>query len=516
MLMRLNSCALTTGLCLLTLLAGTAVAAPTHPGPVGNVGIGNPYGETGDGGFGSGIAVGDFDDDGIADLAIASDASYHMRILRGTSWQVGHITAIKFFGKTVDSEYHGSPTASGDFDGDGRDEIAVGAYFSPVDGLVNAGLVYVFDRASNGVWSVQGTIRAGDNYPGAAQEYAHFGSSLAAGDFNGDGFDDLAIGIVDQGIGSAANAGAVMIVYGTSHGLGPTGATIFDRHNDGLTFVPTVGDAFGFALAARDFNNDGLDDLAIGIPKATCPDGVNRGGGVVVMQGHSGTGLDNTQSHIWRPGAYGVAGTCANLIGFGKALASGNTGKSNSGIMTFPNLAIGAPGSDGGRGVVHMLYGTASGLDVAGNQRITAPYLPDDGSELGHFGEALAIGDLAHECIVLSCHPSSLVVGAPGTRRGGFMNAGAVWIFDSDFFTGLDLAHPRSIIANPSLKVSAPSVSSQFGKTLAIGDFNDDGLADLAIGVPGYPIGAGSGNGAVEVLYQSDYLFVGTFDIQSP
>src|SRR6185369_11647957 len=93
-----------------------------------------------------------------------------------------------------------------------------------------------------------------------------FGSALAAGDFDFDGFCDLAIGIPGKDVGTEAEAGAVRIMYGGAAGLGATGAQLFDQNAPLIDDVAEAGDHFGSALAARDFDGDGFADLAIGVP----------------------------------------------------------------------------------------------------------------------------------------------------------------------------------------------------------------------------------------------------------
>src|SRR5579871_6792363 len=95
-------------------------------------------------------------------------------------------------------------------------------------------------------------------------------SGVAKGDFNGDGFADLAIGEPGATISGQASAGDVIILYGSSSGLTAAGKALFYEGPDrSLPGTPTAGDQFGSALASGDFNGDGFSDLAIGVPGMT-------------------------------------------------------------------------------------------------------------------------------------------------------------------------------------------------------------------------------------------------------
>jgi FG-GAP repeat len=88
-----------------------------------------------------------------------------------------------------------------------------------------------------------------------------FGAALAVGDFNNNASADLAVGAPIESVGSAPQAGAVSVLYGSSGaGLSTTGGQLFTQVGD----APEGFDQFGFAVAAGDFNNNGFADLAAG------------------------------------------------------------------------------------------------------------------------------------------------------------------------------------------------------------------------------------------------------------
>lgn len=490
------------------MLAGP-VAAADQVGAFRNLLLRNPYADPAGGNFGRGIVGGDFDDDGVDDLAIAESGSTRLRIALGTAWNLPTTSpVIPFLPSTVTTPFQSGVLASGDFDGDGRDEIAIGHPFVSVGGAAGAGTVYVLDRAANGTWSVQVTIRAGGTFPGSPVAQAHLGNALAVGDFDDDGYDDLAIGLRGQVVDGQSGAGAVMVVYGTAGGLAAPGARLFDRSNDGLTFAPRESDRYGWALAAGDFDDDGYDELVVGVPNATCPNGSDRGGGVVVLAG-SAAGVVTSATRIWRPGALGIGGDCATSGGFGSALAAGEF---DSLIVTPDDLAIGAPTTAGG-GAVHVIYGSFDGLDAARNQRLTPPVRPGIDSSAARFGQVLANARLAYECAFITCLGHSLAIGAPFTDVDGVDAAGAVWLVMPRLGeSSLDPASIRPILPKAPLRIAGPHANEQFGASLAVGDFNDDSRTDLAIGAYLYDEADATDAGAVQLLYQSDYLFVDPFE----
>ncbi|MGB3046572.1 FG-GAP repeat domain-containing protein, partial [Dokdonella sp.] len=190
-------------------LSAMPASAREHLGPYNNLLLKNPHPDAAGKQYGRGLAAGDFDGDGTSDLVVSEAGGDRLRVLRGLAFAVGSNPLLQFLSTTINMPVHSYTMASGDFDGDGRDEIAVSAMNASAGGQAAAGKVMIINRLGNGTYEVQSTIQAGDTYPGSPQASANLGNSLAAGDFDNDGFTDLAIGIRGQIVGAVANAGAV-------------------------------------------------------------------------------------------------------------------------------------------------------------------------------------------------------------------------------------------------------------------------------------------------------------------
>ena len=346
--------------------------------------------------FGGALTGGDFDGDGIDDLAIFTAWSHDFNstpedkvavaILRGTDDGLRQVASTIWYEPGIGAS--ATQLASGDLDGDDIDDIALGIPRATRD-LWSSGHVRVLfgDVAEVGTRNVlltqdtEGLARFPGDTDGAA-EYEYFGQGLAIGDFSSDGRDDLAIGTPGEGLpdapcfdvsGIPRCPGTVTIVPGAADGLDLESSIVLAQGLDGMAGSSERGDAFGAVLAAGDLNGDGWVDLAIGAPDETidalCPEesddyptnGMCGHGAVTVVDG-SATGLVPASSSRWTLVTPGVPGRL-NEFGydnFGGALAIGSFGRGRS-----ADLAIGVP-SGGQRyyGFVDVLYGTTAGLST--------------------------------------------------------------------------------------------------------------------------------------------------------
>ncbi|MGA4849513.1 FG-GAP-like repeat-containing protein [Streptomyces sp. G5(2025)] len=151
--------------------------------------------------------------------------------------------------------------------------------------------------------------------PGVGEEGDEFGSSISAGDVNGDGYADVAVGIPGEDIESVRDAGSTVLLKGSRAGLTGTGAQAFQQSTAGVPGVSEKDDTFGGQVLLSDTNKDGEADLT-----ATAPleDGTYADSGAAWHLRGSARGLTVTGITSFGPAALGAPD---KSVRFGDVLA---------------------------------------------------------------------------------------------------------------------------------------------------------------------------------------------------
>lgn len=321
-------------------------------------------------------------------------------------------------------------------------------------------------------------IRQGAESRGSREAGDDHGKALAAGDFNGDGFEDLAVGAPGEAVGSLDDAGAVVISWGTPLGLTHIGASILTEDDWG----GAAADAeFGFALAAGDFNNDGRDDLAVGCPGSNL--GLNiRDAGIVYLYSGQPSGLTpwHDLSQTDGGGAHEVGDR------FGSSLCVGNFNGDNG---PFADLAVGSPGEDSTAGAIFYFCGGIFGVITGPSGWIKQSTLGGTNDSGDLFGFSLAAGQVA------GLSYEDLLVGAPGKDAGGIGNSGQAYLILGGS-NGLTSTHVP-IDATTGDLGSSYQTNGNFGYAVAVGSFYSGNYDGVAIGEPGRTVSSQSRAGRV-------------------
>lgn len=318
------------------------------------------------------LVSGDLDNDGIDDLAIGADGtkvSGHqdagaVAVLYGDAAGLAQgSTAAELVtrdtpgvpGDATDEVYFGHHLTIGDFNGNGRAELAVSTDFPEA--------VQTIERGPNGYGAPQPDVITAATV-GAAGGFGDedFGRSLAAGDVDHDGRDDLAIGMASYtcptGCDDRPGVGAVALVRGSGTGLTATGSQIWSLKSPGITDADHDR-GFGQTLAMGRLDRDAYADLAVG---------TNYNGTVTVLHGGK-TGLNigrGSKATTFTPASVGVRKT----VSFGQSLVVTPVQS-----RTQSSLVIGAydakVGKDGGTGAVVQLSLKGSGPTTKGRKTLT-------------------------------------------------------------------------------------------------------------------------------------------------
>ena len=397
-------------------------------------------------------------------------------------------------------------STAGDVNGDGFDDVIIGDFMYS-NGDVEEGAVHLYLGSATGLavspaWSVESN-----------QEYANFGYSVAtAGDVNGDGFDDMLVGIpyYHNGeeyvnatclyLGSAQDIGndcawfkegnqtgfygryAQIATAGDVNGDGYADVIIGEPVNaestDGMAYLylgsatglagspawsvegNQVGDRFWFGgsvSTAGDVNNDGFDDVIVGASRYS--NGEDEEGAVFVYLG-SADGLSRAAFWMEESDQAGA--------GFG---ASASTAGDVNGDG-FSDVIVGAPWYVVGEietGAAFVYRGSTSGLAVS------PAWSAEGNQENARFGTSVSTaGDVNNDGY------NDIIVGAPWYDNGEF-NEGVAYVY---------LGSASGLAANPAWSAEGNQTGASFGSSVSTaGDVNGDGFDDVIIGAGSYDNG---------------------------
>jgi hypothetical protein len=441
--------------------------------------------------------IGDFNGDGYDDVIIgAYKSSPELRAYAGTSYvifgspggfenidllKLSPSQGFKIFGAAIEDNSGYSVSGAGNVNGDGYDDIIIGAWKADPNSKDLAGTSYViFGKADkfSDIDLISLDLSQGFKIFGAAiEDYSGFSVS-DAGDFNGDGYDDIIIGVRDADPNSRDKAGISYIIFGKPSGLGNIDLANLNLSQGFKVLGAAGGDQSGQSVSgAGDVNGDGYADVVIGARYAD-PNSRAQAGTSYIIFGRESDFNDIDLASLNLSQGFKVLGVASGDESGISVSSAGDVNKDG-----YDDIIIGAryadPNSRAQAGTSYIIFGRESGfndIDLAslnlsqGFKALGAA--SGDNSGYSVLGAKDVNGD-GYDDVIIGAYKSF-----PQTRA--YAGTSYVLFGGASGFNNVDLAN---LNATQGFRVAGAKNNDHSGYSVSsAGDFNGDGYDDIIVG----------------------------------
>ncbi len=392
--------------------------------------------------------------------------------------------------------YIGLSVSSGDIDGDGVDDVIIGALRANPEGRENAGEVFVvfgspdlksldvkdLRESPERVLRIQGKITGSE-----------FGGAVATGDMDGDGYDDILIGALHGGTENRFDTGEAYIVFGSSDlpvagtidvSDSPQNVIALYGENPGTVLIitptsstVTLGDEFGVAVSTGDINGDGYSDAIVGAWYADPYGREDAGKTYVIFGSEDMREREDIDLHESTSGVLSIAGVGYTLDYPDNSGFYVGAGDING--DSFDDVIVGAkfadPHGKPNTGEVYIVFGSediisAQEIDLANPQRSIVRIMGSDPHD--YTGSKLNTGDINGDGFV------DVLIDAYSAESPDRPNAGRTYVVfgseDMENGGNIDLGGEHHNV----LTIFGEYAEDHLGKPSS-GDINGDGIGDL-------------------------------------